>query len=178
MPYKPKRWDLAASHALLSITHSPGWSNVIFPMLTVPKVIFNSRKCLWCYHQHQRGDHRPPTTAGLNENQRGDYSLGSLCHPQQHHHTAPHNTTHTLRPWPKVVSIRLGVSAFTWVNIDIQRAGQNLLRLLQDRSPCWFVMKGPHRCSYPSLQPSPYYHFLPRRLGQTEHASICPSGRM
>lgn len=40
-----KRRD-SASHTLLSIKHLLGWSSMIFHMLTVPKVIFNSRMCL------------------------------------------------------------------------------------------------------------------------------------
>lgn len=74
-------------------------------------------------------------------------------HQQQHHHTHTFTPTptHTRWPWPKVLSIRQGslptlgwTLAFSWQDTSLEQ----LLHLLQDKSACWLIIKGPHRCCF------------------------------
>lgn len=89
--------------------------------------------------------------ARMKKPERGDYSLAPQHHQQHHHETHIYTPTHTCWPWPKVLSIRQGTLptlgwtlTFSWQDTSLEQ----LLRLLQDKSARWLIIKGPHRCCF------------------------------
>lgn len=124
VPCKPKGWDLAASHTSLSIKHLLCWSSMIFHMLTVPKVIFNSRMCLqWL--DSTLAWRLPPPTSGRPEwkNGEGWLLIGPSAPPTATPpHTHPHAHTLSLTLAKGFVN-QAGLSSYTWANIDFLLAG-------------------------------------------------------
>lgn len=120
MSCKPGGWDLTASHTSLSIKHLLGWRSMIFHVLTVPKVIVNSRMCLLALDSSLAW-RLPPPTAGRPEwkSKEGWLLIGPSAPPAATSVYTP--PAHTLTLARGFVN-QAGISSYTWVSIDFQLA--------------------------------------------------------
>lgn len=133
--------------------------SVIFPGSTVPEEIFNSEMCRWWLDSTLAWRLPPPTTGRPGWNTwRGVITAPPTQTPTH---------THLLTLAEGFGWGSLSTLGWTWTCSWQDTSLWSPLRLLQDRSACWRVIKGLRDVALASPQPSPRVHFLPKQMGQT-----------